>query len=249
MFRGGTSRFSKLVFGMIRRRKIWDILLSEDVACNEASEQVVSPDKSAGSYDKELNWSALFPYSSETISDSYRKRNGKDEKTFPVNVALLLRPVKHFPRNPTNSNPIPNTQQDRISPRLIKPQAHGFPSTPTKPLPAHTCILNKVDCKEKKRITQSIIRTGLGNDNPLQRLGDILISELALDDGVGQHRVRRRNTGANSKGMQEREIRHEGPDHEGAAHPHGSHSGPKEQRETPPFDLQVPLWQLDAGED
>lgn len=75
-----------------------------------------------------------------------------------------------------------------------------------------------------------------------------MVCEAALDDDVGQHRIRGRHAGADGEGVQEGDMRHHGPDEEGCCEPHAGHDGPDEQGHGLPLRAEVPAGQLDAGE-
>jgi hypothetical protein len=100
-------------------------------------------------------------------------------------------------------------------------------------------MLNQIQREEQERITQSIIRAALGHNNLLQVFRDILIRKLALDDRIRQHRIRRRHACAYRQRLQEIDVRHERKHKQARYQPHDGHAWAEQQRQRPPFCLEI----------
>lgn len=76
-----------------------------------------------------------------------------------------------------------------------------------------------------------------------------MVSELALDDDVGQDWVGGRNAGADCEGVEEGQVWDEGPDQQGGCHPHGGHDRTKKDGQGFPLLFEIAAGELDAGKD
>jgi hypothetical protein len=179
---------------------------------------------------------------------TYRQCDGEDEETLAVHVLSLFGPVEQFLCYPSDGGAVDDAQDDGVSPRFSKPQPDGSRSAAILSLAAMSGVLNQIQRQEQERVAQPIIRARLGNDNLLQLFRDIRIRKLALNNGIGQNRIRGRDTSTDSQSMQERDTGHEGEDEQAGDEPHGRHDGPDQQRKTLPFRLEVLGRQLYASE-
>lgn len=152
-------------------------------------------------------------------------------------------------RDPPHRRPVHHAQDDGVPPRLPEPQPHGHPGPAALSDAAVADVLDQVQGQEQERVAEPVVGAGLGDDDLLQVLGDVVVGELALDDDVRQDGVRGGDAGADGEGVQEGEVRHEGPDQEGGGEPHGGHDGAQEDGQGTPLLLEVTAGELDAGED
>lgn len=152
-------------------------------------------------------------------------------------------------RDPPDRCPVHYTQYDSITPRLPKPQSHCHACPSALSNSSVADVLDQVQRQEQKWVPEPVVGTGLGDNDLLQVLGDILIGELALDNDVGQDRVSRRDARADGEGMQEGDVRDEAPDQERGREPHGGHDRAQEKCEGLPLLLEVAAGKLDTGED
>lgn len=69
-------------------------------------------------------------------------------------------------------------------------------------------VHDEIQGQEQKRIPQSIVRARFSNDDFLQLFWNVLVRKFALDNRVGQDRIRRRDTCANSQRLKEVDVRY-----------------------------------------
>lgn len=85
-------------------------------------------------------------------------------------------------------------------------------------------VLDEVQREEQERVTQPIVGARFRDNEVLHVDGDVLVRELAFDNGVTEDRIRGRDARRHGQRVKVGEVGDEPPHEQRAGHPHASHA-------------------------
>lgn len=153
--------------GVVERLEAEPVVPREGVAGDEASQHVVAADHAAGAEDEDGH------------------ADGEEQEALALDVLVALGPVEQRLREPADDPAVEDAHQHDVDAGLAEEEAdRGREAALTRYRVAVAfSVLDEVQRQEEEGVPEAVVGPGLGDDDLLQVLWDVLIGEASLDDG------------------------------------------------------------------